>query len=434
MCAVPRRTIRLTTQRLTIRPLARHDITAFTRYRNLPDVARFQDWTLPYARDLAHALVDDAERFGVPTPGQWLQLAVTNDADRLLGDVAVWLDEAALLAMVGYTFAPENQGRGYAIEAVSAVLEWLFTVRKGHRVAATIGPENLASPRVQGGPGVQPGVGGIPADGDPFCVMMVAEPMPAQPHPYLWRLMVDWRHQGRGIGRAAIEQLAQRRVAEGATHLLLSCTAELTGTPEPFYRGLGFERTGKVNEWGETEMIAPLERLIPSRGNGEGAQPAQPRASRSSMPRWSTRRRTAMSGSMSTTIVAASPSRGFSVSSGKSSTTMRSVAAWAPIWRAISSCIAGCTMALRAASAARACGSSPNTSAATAARSSEPSERMICCPKRSAMRASTGECGVCRLRAISSASTIAAPCSASNADTVDFPDPMPPVKPTSSTA
>jgi hypothetical protein len=49
---------------------------------------------------------------------------------------------------------------------------------------------------------------------------------------------------------------------------LLSCTAGVTGTPEPFYRRLGFERTGKVNEWGETEMIAPLERLLPPRGNG----------------------------------------------------------------------------------------------------------------------------------------------------------------------
>ena len=47
--------------------------------------------------------------------------------------------------------------------------------------------------------------------------------------------MVDWRHQGRGIGRAAIQALAQRRAAEGATHLLLSCTADVTGSPEPFY-------------------------------------------------------------------------------------------------------------------------------------------------------------------------------------------------------
>jgi RimJ/RimL family protein N-acetyltransferase len=369
MCAVPRRSLRLTTERLTIRPLARQDITEFTRYRNLPDVARYQDWTLPYTRDIAHVLVDDAQQLGVPTPGQWLQLAVTNDDDRLLGDVAVWLDDAALLAMIGYTFAPESQGQGYAAEAVKAVVDWLFAARKVHRVAATMDPENLASARVlerngfrylgtarsaalvrdvwsddarfeilaaewrawkrrpgrprrvdlleitpetvrrvgeldrafsqrrfvssvhesygdalvppmHDGTRVQPWFRAIVADGQPVGFIMVAEPMPTQPHPYLWRLMVDWRHQGRGIGRAAIEVLAQQRAAAGATHLLLSCTAGVTGSPEPFYLRLGFERTGKVNEWGETEMIAPLERLLPARVNGQPVQRSSRRASK----------------------------------------------------------------------------------------------------------------------------------------------------------
>ena len=147
MCAVPRRTLRLTTERLTIRPLARQDITEFTRYRNLPDVARYQDWTLPYTRDLAHALVDDAEQLGTPTPGEWLQLGVVDEQDRLLGDVAIWLDASALLAMIGYTLAPESQGKGYATEAVRAVVDWLVTTRKVHRVAATIDPANVASAR-----------------------------------------------------------------------------------------------------------------------------------------------------------------------------------------------------------------------------------------------------------------------------------------------
>ena len=123
---MPRRALRLTTDRLTLRPLARQDITEFTRYRNLPDVARYQDWTMPYTRDLAHALVDDNEELGVPTPGQWLQLAIVDGDDRLLGDVAIWLDAAALLAMIGYTLAPESQGKGYAVEAVKAVVDWLF--------------------------------------------------------------------------------------------------------------------------------------------------------------------------------------------------------------------------------------------------------------------------------------------------------------------
>jgi RimJ/RimL family protein N-acetyltransferase len=347
---VPRRPLRLSTDRLTIRPLARRDITEFTQYRNDPTVARYQDWTMPYTRDLAHAIVDDAETFGAPTPGRWIQLAVTAADDRLLGDVAVWLDDDALLAMIGYTLAPEHQGKGYAAEAVRSVVDWLFGARKVHRVAATIDPENLASARVlerngfryigtarsaalvrgvwsddarfelladewrarrrrpgrprrvdlveitadnvrrigeldrafsqrgfvssvyqsygdalvapaREGTPIQPWYRAIVADGEPVGFMMVAEPAPDRPHPYLWRFLVDWRHQGRGIGREAIRRLAEHCASQDATHLLLSCVADVPGSPEPFYRRLGFERTGKVNEWGETEMIAALERL-----------------------------------------------------------------------------------------------------------------------------------------------------------------------------
>jgi RimJ/RimL family protein N-acetyltransferase len=347
---VPRRSLRLSTDRLTIRTLARRDITEFTRYRNDPEVARYQDWVLPYTRDLGHAIVDDAEATGTPSAGQWIQLAVTDADDQLLGDVAVWLDDDELLAMIGYTLAPRHQGRGYAAEAVRTVVDWLFTVRKIHRVAATIDPDNLASARVlerngfryigtarsaalvrgvwsddarfemladewkawkrrpgrprrielveitsenvrrigeldrafsqrrfvssvyqsygdalvaptrHGNP-VQPWYRAIVADGEPVGFMMVAEPGPSHPHPFLWRFLVDWRHQGRGVGRAAIRQVAERYASAGATHLLLSCTADVPGSPEPFYRHLGFERTGTVNEWGEIEMIAAISVL-----------------------------------------------------------------------------------------------------------------------------------------------------------------------------
>lgn len=366
---MPRRALHLTTERLVIRPLARRDITEFTRYRNDPGVARYQEWTMPYTRDLAHALVDDAEETGVPTPGQWLQLAVTDHDDRLLGDVAVWLDGEAQLAMIGYTIATEHQGSGYASEAVARVVDWLFSVRKVHRVAATIDPANLASARVLERNGFRyigtaksaalvrgewsddarfelladewrawkrrPGrprrvelveitpdnvrvigeldrafsqrrfvasvyesygdalvpplhegeqvvawMRAIVADRQPVGFVMVAEPLPHQPHPFLWRLLIDWRHQGRGIGTAALAMLAEQRAAQGSTHLLLSCVPDVPGSPENFYRRLGFERTGRVHE-GEVEMIAPLDVLAardgrrhPSRRASRSAQTA----------------------------------------------------------------------------------------------------------------------------------------------------------------
>ncbi|MEO6651157.1 MAG: GNAT family N-acetyltransferase [Ilumatobacteraceae bacterium] len=139
--------MQLTTDRLTIRMLSREDVTAFTHYRKLPAVARYQGWPRPYTRDLAHELVDEMDALDGPTPDAWVQLAL-DEGGRLVGDVAVWLDTDADLAMIGYTLDPQHQGRGLAVEAVEAVIEWLFGELKVHRVAATIDPLNLPSARV----------------------------------------------------------------------------------------------------------------------------------------------------------------------------------------------------------------------------------------------------------------------------------------------
>ena len=65
---------------------------------------------------------------------------------------------------------------------------------------------------------------------------------------YLWRLMIADGFQGRGYGRSAIRLLADEvRARPGATQLLTSWVDE-PGGPEPFYRGLGFEPTGEVDD------------------------------------------------------------------------------------------------------------------------------------------------------------------------------------------
>ena len=112
-----------------------------------------------------------------------------------------------------------------------------------------------------------------------------ADPAPSVP------LAADGRlAPSRSRHRPRRDRGARRNNAQpqGATHLLLSCTAGVTGSPEPFYRRLGFERTGTVNEWGETEMIAPLDRLLPAHDNGESGR--SPRCSRCLTPERSPRR------------------------------------------------------------------------------------------------------------------------------------------------
>lgn len=70
----------------------------------------------------------------------------------------------------------------------------------------------------------------------------------ADPYVGLWRFMIDQRYQRLGYGARALAQLVDHaRGRPGARCMILSFV-ESEGSPEPFYRRLGFERTGEVVE------------------------------------------------------------------------------------------------------------------------------------------------------------------------------------------
>jgi RimJ/RimL family protein N-acetyltransferase len=339
---------RITTDRLVIAALVEEHLDTFVGYRNDDEVARHQDWPLPYTPERARVLIDGHAGLDGPTNDEWVQLAVTDPGGVLVGDLAVGLAQDAAVATIGYTIAPEHQGLGYATEAVGALVDRL--VADGvHRVTASLDPDNLASARVlercgfrytgtaraaalvrgewrddarfeiladerrawqttmpvesvelveitrdnvravleldrafsqrrfvssvaqsYGDALMQNEHEGVPivawlravyGDGAPIGFVLVAEPASNAPHPYVWRILVDWRHQRRGAGARAIRAVAAHWAALGATHIDLSCVANVPGTPEGFYRRLGFEPTGVVED-GETEFRAPIDRLL----------------------------------------------------------------------------------------------------------------------------------------------------------------------------
>jgi diamine N-acetyltransferase len=75
---------------------------------------------------------------------------------------------------------------------------------------------------------------------------------------FLWKLLVDERHQGRGYGREAVRLVAEVVAANGAVELLTSCLPA-DGGPEPFYRHLGFGPTGESDENGEIILALQLD-------------------------------------------------------------------------------------------------------------------------------------------------------------------------------
>jgi len=72
---------------------------------------------------------------------------------------------------------------------------------------------------------------------------------------FLWRLLIDERHQRRGIGRAAVGLVVALIRAEGATELLTSYHIG-EGEPWPFYQKLGFRPTGGLDHG---EVILSLD-------------------------------------------------------------------------------------------------------------------------------------------------------------------------------
>ena len=71
---------------------------------------------------------------------------------------------------------------------------------------------------------------------------------------YLWKLLIDERQQGRGLGREVVLAIVDIIRREGGDALITSY-GEGPGGPAGFYRGLGFVPTGDVDH---DEIVARL--------------------------------------------------------------------------------------------------------------------------------------------------------------------------------
>ena len=77
------------------------------------------------------------------------------------------------------------------------------------------------------------------------------------PGVYLWRLMIAYPYQGKGFGKKAMEILFEHLNAQGVPELYTSCSLG-EGSPEFFYRKLGFVPTGgKYGE--EIELVFKID-------------------------------------------------------------------------------------------------------------------------------------------------------------------------------
>jgi len=123
---------------LVVRPMAVADARWVHRWRNHPDVVRFQGWTpatIAEVEAVATAQGDGGFR-------QW----VIEDRGAVVGDLGVGPTGSPQVE-IGVVLAPRTQGRGLATRAMRLLLGHLFQ-HGVHRVTARVDPRNLPSLRL----------------------------------------------------------------------------------------------------------------------------------------------------------------------------------------------------------------------------------------------------------------------------------------------
>ncbi len=135
-----------TTERLTIRPFKSTDLQDVFAIYNDEDTCKFllhNKWTQE----------DMQERFNkklansVLTKESKLSLAVIYET-KVVGDLSVWYTDMKDTVEIGYGFSNEVAGKGLATEAVSSLVNKLFSEFNVHRIQANLDARNTASQKL----------------------------------------------------------------------------------------------------------------------------------------------------------------------------------------------------------------------------------------------------------------------------------------------
>jgi RimJ/RimL family protein N-acetyltransferase len=143
---------RIETPRLVLRRSRIDDAAMIATYRNDPEVSRYQGWERTDLEGVRESIAEMTDR----APGEpgWVQFSVEErDTGRLIGDVGISAGDEEIeggenVIKLGYTMSPASQGKGYATEAVRALVDYAFETLGADVVRAFASAENVPSHRV----------------------------------------------------------------------------------------------------------------------------------------------------------------------------------------------------------------------------------------------------------------------------------------------
>jgi len=97
---------------------------------------------------------------------------------------------------------------------------------------------------------------GVYAEDTPIGFVMIADEVDGPPYisQYLWKLLIDERHQRRGYGTATLDLIVEYFRGRPSVEVIWTSAGKGEGSPIPFYERYGFEQTGDPPVDGEVKL------------------------------------------------------------------------------------------------------------------------------------------------------------------------------------
>jgi RimJ/RimL family protein N-acetyltransferase len=133
--------------RLRLRRFRPDDLERFQAYRHDPEIWRYQGWD-PTSDEGARAFLDEMAAAPFGRPGEWIQIAVADAEDALIGDIGLYLMADGREAEFGISLARGAQGRGLAEEAARTLIDGLRADTGVGRLIAITDTRNIPSARL----------------------------------------------------------------------------------------------------------------------------------------------------------------------------------------------------------------------------------------------------------------------------------------------
>jgi len=91
---------------------------------------------------------------------------------------------------------------------------------------------------------------GVYAEETPVGFVMIADEVAGPDYipQFLWKLLIDERHQRQGFGTATLDLIVEYFRGRPGVKVLTTSAGQGDGTPITFYERYGFERTGEVSD------------------------------------------------------------------------------------------------------------------------------------------------------------------------------------------